>query len=93
MTVQALQAQIEPEQQNKDEFERRQAQLTNEECYEKLTFAQKFAASRLTQYGYQLKFLRESTANKIAIFVCEDRIATVDFSGEINLSPKIILRE
>jgi hypothetical protein len=76
-----------------NEFDRRVDSLKNSEHYEKLSFAQKFGASRLTQYGYHLKFIRRSTTNTIAIFVCEERIATVDLIGEIDLSPKIRLRK
>jgi len=76
-----------------EKYERRMKASDKIDCYEKLSFAQKFAASRLTQYGYQLQFIRESTPKKIAIFICEDRIATVNLVGEINLSPNIQLRE
>jgi len=104
MTAQALLAQIDPilEEQaekkylngsHRNEYDRRAESLKNSEHYEKLSFAQKFGASRLTQYGYHLKFLRDSTPNKIAIFICEERIATVDICGEIDLSPKITLRK
>jgi len=77
---------------HQNEYDRRVEILNNSEHYEKLSFAQKFGASRLTQYGYHLKFVRGNTTNKIAIFVCEERIATVDLSGEIDLSPKIKIR-
>jgi len=104
MTEQALLAQIDPILEelpakkchngtNRNEYDRRVENLKKSEHYEKLSFAQKFGASRLTQFGYHLKFLRESTPNKIAIFICEERIATVDISGEIDLSPKIKLRK
>jgi hypothetical protein len=95
MTEQALLAQIDPilEERAEQEHDRRVETLHNSEHYEKLSFAQKFGASRLTQYGYHLKFLRESTPNKIAIFTCEERIATIDLYGEIALTPKIRLRK
>jgi len=76
-----------------EKYERRMRMSDKIDCYEKLSFAQKFAASRLTQYGYQLQFIRDSSPNKIAIFICEDRVATVNLIGEINLSPKIKLRK
>lgn len=95
MTEQALLAQIAPilEEQTDNEYDRRVASLKNSEHYEKLSFAQKFGASRLIQYGYHLKFIRESTPNKIAIFICEERIATVDLAGEIDLCPKLKIRK
>jgi len=61
--------------------------------YDRLSLAQKFSASQLFQYGYSLYFLRGQGINTLAIFVYGGNVATVDFGGEIDLSPKIQLRE
>jgi len=61
--------------------------------YDRLSLAQKFSASQLFQYGYSLYFLRGQGINTLAIFIYGSNIATVDFGGDIDLAPKIQLRE
>jgi len=73
--------------------ERRLINICQNVWYDKLTLAQKFSASKLSQYGYQLKFIRNIKGEAIAIFSCDDRLATVNITGDIDLKPKIRLRK
>jgi len=60
--------------------------------WDKLTLAQKFAASSLLQFGYHLTFLRNSRNGSLAILLCENNIATITSDGEIDTSPDIKIR-
>jgi len=60
--------------------------------WEKLSLAQKFAASSLTQFGYDLTYIRNSSVGNIAILLCNDNTATISTEGEIDTSPNIIIR-
>ncbi len=71
---------------------RRNFQLKYNFCYERLTLAQKYSAAELFQYGYLLKFIRGKGVTSFAIFINEGKVATVDYSGEIELNPNIKVR-
>lgn len=60
--------------------------------WNKLSLAQKFAASSLTQFGYDLTYIRNSNAGNLAILLCNDNAATISTEGEIDTSPNIIIR-
>ncbi|PAJ73611.1 hypothetical protein CJF42_14795 [Pseudoalteromonas sp. NBT06-2] len=62
------------------------------EIWNILTLAQKVALNRLNQFGYRLAFTRASDGTYLAIAICDDTIATIDFEGEVNLNPKIKIR-
>ncbi|ATC96236.1 hypothetical protein [Pseudoalteromonas tunicata] len=57
-----------------------------------LTLAQKLALNKLNQYGYQLAFTRASDGTHLAIAVCDNVIATIDYEGEVNLNPSLKTR-
>lgn len=73
-------------------LERRQQNLEPETLWNKLSLAQKFAASSLTQFGYDLSYIRNSRAGSLAILLCNGNAATISSDGEINTSPDIIIR-
>ncbi len=74
-------------------LERRQEIATdNDELWEELTLAQKFAASSLTQFGYKLNFIRDYHNTHIAILTCNENVAVITKGGEINTSPNISIR-
>lgn len=76
-------------------LERRQQNnlaLATDTLWSKLSLAQKFAASSLTQFGYDLTYIRNSNAGSIAILLCNDNAATISSEGEINTSPDIVIR-
>jgi hypothetical protein len=60
--------------------------------WESLTLAQKFAASSLTQFGYELIFVRDDNISNVAVLMCNENIATISKVGEINTAPTIKLR-
>ena len=75
-------------------LERRQQQnIATDTLWNKLSLAQKFAASSLTQFGYDLTYIRNSNVGSLAILLCNDNAATISSEGEINTSPDIIIRD
>ncbi|WP_448213985.1 hypothetical protein [Colwellia sp. MEBiC06753] len=73
-------------------LERRQQEQVQSTLWENLTLAQKFAASSLLQFGYNLAFIRNSSAGSLAILLCEGKPATISGDGEIDTSPHIAIR-
>ncbi len=73
-------------------LERRDSHSEQPDVWEDLTLAQKFAASSLTQFGYELAFIRDCDANSLAVLMCNESIATISKAGEINTAPSIKLR-
>ncbi|MBL4910304.1 MAG: hypothetical protein JKX78_09890 [Alteromonadaceae bacterium] len=74
-------------------IERRQYYPDLSVLWDKLTLAQKFAASSLNQFGYDLAFVRSSEIGCMAILLSnENSIATVMSDGDINTSPDIQIR-
>ncbi len=73
-------------------LERRQQDLAPETLWNRLSLAQKFAASSLTQFGYDLSYIRNSKAGSLAILLCNGNAATISSEGEIDTSPDIIIR-
>jgi hypothetical protein len=79
--------------QREELLERRQdTSNNNDELWKNLTLAQKFAASSLTQFGYELKFIRDYHNTHIAILTCNENIAVISKGGEINTHPTIKIR-
>ncbi|WP_044839285.1 hypothetical protein [Thalassomonas viridans] len=60
--------------------------------WDKLTLAQKFAASSLTQFGYDLAFIRCSRAGNLAVLMCNRDAATITAEGDIDTRPEIAIR-
>jgi len=73
-------------------LERRQYTSEQSNMWDKLSLAQKFAASSLTQFGYDLAFIRNYKSGNLAILLCGSKAATISNDGEINTSPNIIVR-
>lgn len=73
-------------------LERRHLDGTEVEWWNKLSLAQKFAASSLTQFGYDLAFIRSSSAGTLAILLCDGKAATINSDGEIDTAPNITVR-
>ncbi|NQY64676.1 MAG: hypothetical protein HRT38_13255 [Alteromonadaceae bacterium] len=57
-----------------------------------LTINQAHAANSLTQFGYDLAFLRNQNTIKTAIMTSGYNFATVDIEGSIDTSPNISIR-
>lgn len=73
-------------------LERRQYSHEQTTLWDKLSLAQKFAASSMTQFGYDLSFIRNSNNGSIAILQCNEKAATINSEGDINTTPNIIIR-
>ncbi|GAA6203776.1 hypothetical protein [Thalassotalea sp. SU-HH00458] len=73
-------------------IERRSSQNNFDELWSNLTLAQKFAASSLTKYGYELSYIRCSSAGNVAFMTVDDNVATIEMDGEINTTPSVFVR-
>ncbi|PCI55060.1 MAG: hypothetical protein COB45_07255 [Gammaproteobacteria bacterium] len=73
-------------------LERRQRSAAAETLWGKLSLAQKFAASSLAQFGYDLNYIRNSNTGSLAILLCNGIAATISNDGEIDTSPDIKIR-
>jgi|TARA_B110000908_G_C10108151_1_gene381736 hypothetical protein len=60
--------------------------------WRRLSLAQKFSASSLGKFGYELKFIRKEKDCNLAVLTCHDIVAVVNEDGEINISPTITIR-
>jgi hypothetical protein len=79
---------------NRDDLLERRQVAANEsaDTWDNLTLAQKFSASSLNQFGYELAFVRDYNSGSLAVLICNDNIATISKIGEINTAPTITLR-
>lgn len=73
-------------------LERRQYVGEQASLWDKLSLAQKFATSSLTQFGYDLAFIRNSNAGSMAVLLRDGNAATISNDGEIDTSPNIVIR-
>jgi len=73
-------------------LERRQPTQEEVTLWDRLSLAQKFAASSMTQFGYDLSFIRNSNSGSLAILQCNGKAATINDEGEVNSTPDIIIR-
>jgi hypothetical protein len=59
----------------------------------RLTLAQRFSATSLTKYGYELMFVRNSRSGSTAVMVLKNgTAATISDDGDINTTPDIEIR-
>jgi len=72
--------------------ERRQAERDKSTLWNKLSISQKFSATSLTQFGYELSFIRNNNSDPLAVLICNNSVATVNVDGDIDSSPDIIVR-
>ncbi|MBL4823454.1 MAG: hypothetical protein JKX90_08020 [Colwellia sp.] len=73
-------------------LERRQQNVMVGTLWRSLSLAQKFSASSLAQFGYDLVFIRTSNVGSLAILLCNGNTATISSEGEIDTSPNIVIR-
>lgn len=74
-------------------IERRQTSLEHSVWWDKLSLAQKFSASSLGKFGYELAFVRREQGRNIAVLTCVSDIAVITEDGEINTAPNIRIRD
>jgi len=60
--------------------------------WNKLNVSQKYSARSISNFGYNLTYIRNNNNESLAIFLCGDSIATVNDDGDINSYPDIVLR-
>lgn len=71
---------------------RRKESLEASVWWNKLSLAQKFSASSLGKFGYELLFIRTVKGCKVAVLECNGDTATITEDGEINTTAQIELR-
>jgi hypothetical protein len=60
--------------------------------WSQLSLAQKFSASSLGKFGYELHFVRHDQGRRLAVLMCNSGVAVITEDGEINTSPDIKIR-
>ena len=60
--------------------------------WSKLSLAQKFSASSLGKFGYELAFVRNENGRSLAVLLCNGGVAVISEDGDINTSPDIKIR-
>ncbi|WP_448566906.1 hypothetical protein [Thalassotalea ganghwensis] len=72
--------------------ERRKEPPEKSVWWNKLSLAQKFSASSLGRFGYELQFVRNENGHSIAVLICNGGVAVISEDGEIDTSPNIHIR-
>jgi len=74
--------------------DRRSKPPEKSEWWSKLSLAQKFSASSLGKFGYELSFVRNDNGKSLAVLICHGGgVAVVSEDGSIDTSPNIELRK
>jgi len=81
-----MQSQIQPI------VDRRQEPPEHSVWWKKLSLAQKFSASSLGKFGYELLFVRNEQGRSIAVLDNSTGTVTITEDGEINSSPDLVIR-
>ena len=79
--------------QEKHMLERRQRSPEQSIWWNKLSLAQKFSASSLGKFGYELSFVRHEQGRSLAVLTCSSGVAIITEDGDINTSPNIHIRD
>jgi vacuolar-type H+-ATPase subunit E/Vma4 len=78
--------------QNKQMIERRSEPPEQSVWWSKLSLAQKFSASSLGKFGYELLFIRSENGRSLAVLSCNGGVAVVSEDGDINTTPNVKIR-
>jgi hypothetical protein len=73
-------------------IERRMSPNDFNELWSNLTLAQKFSASSLAKYGYELAFIRCASKENIAVMLLDGYVTTINCDGNIDTTPEIKIR-
>ncbi len=79
--------------QEKPMLERRGNAPEQSVWWNKLSLAQKFSASSLGKFGYELSFVRNEQGRSLAVLTCNSGVAVITEDGDINTSPNISIRD
>lgn len=82
-----MQAQVNPI------LDRRQTPPEHSVWWAKLSLAQKFSASSLGKFGYELAFVRHEKGQNLAVLTCDSGVAVITEDGDINTAPDIHIRD
>jgi hypothetical protein len=61
--------------------------------WKELSLAQKFSASSLGKFGYELAFVRNEKGRNLAVLTCESGVVVITEDGDINTCPDIRMRD
>jgi hypothetical protein len=78
--------------QEKPMLERRKEAPEQSVWWNKLSLAQKFSASSLGKFGYELTFVRNENDHSLAVLQCSGGVAVISEDGDIDTSPTITIR-
>jgi len=73
-------------------IERRQSTREMQMFWDELNLAQKFSVAELQRFGYELSFVRHATSGSTAVLRAGNKFAAINYEGEIDTSPNIIIR-
>lgn len=79
--------------QRKPMLDRRQQSPEQSVWWNKLSLAQKFSASSLGKFGYELSFVRNEKGHSLAVLTCSSGVAIITEEGDINTSPHVQIRD
>jgi len=72
--------------------DRRQQHYDQAKLWEKLNFSQQYSVCTLGQFGYILTYVRYLNDKTLAILKLGGKMATINETGDINISPYIKCR-
>ena len=73
-------------------LERRKESPEQSVWWNKLSLAQKFSASSLGKFGYELSFVRNDDGHSLAVLQCSGGLSVISEDGDIDTSPIIAIR-
>lgn len=73
-------------------LERRHSSPSKSTLWNQLTVPQQFSSGSLTNFGYDLAYIRDQNTSPMAILLCDSKVAVIDEDGDINTAPNISIR-
>jgi hypothetical protein len=73
-------------------FDRRQQRIEKPVLWNILSLAQKFSASSLGKFGYELCFVRNEQEDSLAVLTCNSGVAVITKNGDINMTMSLKIR-
>jgi len=70
----------------------RQQDYDKDNLWDKLNLSQQYSVCSLGQFGYILSYVRTVGTSTLAILKLDDKIATINQAGIINVNPAIACR-
>ena len=78
---------------NRDDLlERRLKSNRNSQWWDELTLSQKFSASCMAKYDYELAFIRRSSSGSYAVLIRGEESVSISSNGDINTSTNLYIR-